>query len=787
MTAGRKIIYSVTAIGFISFIISIKLFNAYFGHGQYSPLTWITWLSSLMLLIGFTMVLQFKRLYTNPPGNGDSNQREFQPAILFILALATFIFRWSNIENLPYGFQGMHYDTAYNSELAFRILDGTVPFSPVLPSMIYVRDSLQHYYLAFFFLIFGKSIFALRISSVILSIINVLLLYTLSQTLLKRRWISLFVALLYACSSTDTVFSYSAFEHVISTPILVAAFILLHRAGKEENLIFYGLSGILVGLGCFSSYYFIILAWSFFIYFIHIFIFEHGRVRKQWQGWTLFVAGILVAAMPKFMYLLYKLDTYLIRIYEVSQSSRIPDFWGKLTQWKYQLLTALHLLFDQHAYSKWLLGENPLLDPIVSLLTILSIFIMLWRIRRPESVFLLGIIFLSVLINVFSNPMDYRFINVVPFFYISSGYVLSSLSNVWKEKAIPIFILLALVTISWNYASYQNVKNLGLTSYHYHYKAMFLQHLAHKTDNNKKIYYSIVEPNIIPSLFLTPHEAPRLHSITELYVFRGSQLSCNSIEPFYDIYNRIYQIFNKNQGNVKDLVLVFDDAMCNREIIRFIESQFYCDRRTHTFDFGKIYALTILENFSPHNKSLSSSEKKSDPHIKLGAIDFSPRQGSIGGINGVYSQTGLNISVERSDGPLDFNWTGRSPVQGISPNSHFSVIWHGYLYSPQSGFYELIVESDDGSRLWIDRNLVINDWTEHAVQEVKGKVFLEKGWHAIDLHYYNSFGQASIKLSWNKGEGKEIIPAEYFCCKGEVRLPEDYLLPLDYTVPDYTL
>ena len=75
--------------------------------------------------------------------------------------------------------------------------------------------------------------------------------------------------------------------------------------------------------------------------------------------------------------------------------------------------------------------------------------------------------------------------------------------------------------------------------------------------------------------------------------------------------------------------------------------------------------------------------------------------------------------------------------------------------------------SDDGSALFIDEQLVIDNWGAHAIKSVANSLHLRAGNHKIRLFYFNLGGGAIAKLYWRLGNGpEEIIPAKYLQPEG---------------------
>lgn len=95
---------------------------------------------------------------------------------------------------------------------------------------------------------------------------------------------------------------------------------------------------------------------------------------------------------------------------------------------------------------------------------------------------------------------------------------------------------------------------------------------------------------------------------------------------------------------------------------------------------------------------------------------------------------------------IDFNWGYRSPG-GLLGSDNFSVRWKRYL--SLNGRYRFIVTSDDGVRLWVNNQLIIDEWYEHAVQTFASDVDVT-GSVPVKLEYFEAGGMAEVHLSWTR-------------------------------------
>jgi beta-glucosidase len=106
--------------------------------------------------------------------------------------------------------------------------------------------------------------------------------------------------------------------------------------------------------------------------------------------------------------------------------------------------------------------------------------------------------------------------------------------------------------------------------------------------------------------------------------------------------------------------------------------------------------------------------------------------------------------IVRTDQRLDFRWTLSSPGRGI-PYDWYSVRWTGTL-TPAEPVTKLGIEANDGYRLWLDGELLIDNWIKKSYGERLADVSLEAG-RSYDLRveYFESAGNAWVKLVWDAG------------------------------------
>jgi len=90
-------------------------------------------------------------------------------------------------------------------------------------------------------------------------------------------------------------------------------------------------------------------------------------------------------------------------------------------------------------------------------------------------------------------------------------------------------------------------------------------------------------------------------------------------------------------------------------------------------------------------------------------------------------------------------------------DNYFSLRWSGYIKIEQNGYYQFYVNSDDGTKLWVNNQLIIDDWRGHATEEHSGSIYLNSGYYPITFEYLEVNGAANVKLGWRKPSDTSTI------------------------------
>lgn len=169
----------------------------------------------------------------------------------------------------------------------------------------------------------------------------------------------------------------------------------------------------------------------------------------------------------------------------------------------------------------------------------------------------------------------------------------------------------------------------------------------------------------------------------------------------------------------------------------------------------------------PHNSVVNSAA--STATIPITAVNDAPvlqtSTGSTGiGLAATYYLNAWDLTgstSRRIDATVNF--ANNFGVTGLNVEN-FSVRWTGKVQSPVTGNVTFSTISDDGVRLWVDGNLIIDNWTLHGdTLDTAAPVALVAGQqYDIRMEFYERGGGEVAKLYWAyTGQSSQIIPQTY--------------------------
>jgi len=103
-------------------------------------------------------------------------------------------------------------------------------------------------------------------------------------------------------------------------------------------------------------------------------------------------------------------------------------------------------------------------------------------------------------------------------------------------------------------------------------------------------------------------------------------------------------------------------------------------------------------------------------------------------------------ALVRTDEKIGYRWAEGSYVNG-GPLDHFSVRWSGYFIPGTEDDYKFFVSADDGVRLYVNDQRVIDDWQRHGETLDTYSAHLERGKpYKLGLEYFENVGTATARF-----------------------------------------
>ncbi len=106
--------------------------------------------------------------------------------------------------------------------------------------------------------------------------------------------------------------------------------------------------------------------------------------------------------------------------------------------------------------------------------------------------------------------------------------------------------------------------------------------------------------------------------------------------------------------------------------------------------------------------------------------------------------------------------TVKGPEMPVIPadGENFAYEYRGFLEVPATDLYTFHLRSDDGSRLWVNQTLVIDNDGPHGSKTVGGSAALAAGKHEVLLRFFQASGGHELGLEWESSRmGKVPVPA----------------------------
>jgi hypothetical protein len=117
-------------------------------------------------------------------------------------------------------------------------------------------------------------------------------------------------------------------------------------------------------------------------------------------------------------------------------------------------------------------------------------------------------------------------------------------------------------------------------------------------------------------------------------------------------------------------------------------------------------------------------------------------------------------ALTRFDDAVNFDWGNGSPGTAL-PADGFSARWTRQEWF-ENGTYRFSARSDDGLRVWVGDQLIVDAWYDQQGDWITRDVYVPRGTYSVRVEYYEHGGGALVYLSWERITGGQGWRAEYY-------------------------
>jgi hypothetical protein len=186
-------------------------------------------------------------------------------------------------------------------------------------------------------------------------------------------------------------------------------------------------------------------------------------------------------------------------------------------------------------------------------------------------------------------------------------------------------------------------------------------------------------------------------------------------------------------------------------------------------------SVTLQMTEGKHDLKVEYFEQRGKARIHLDIDKISPQNGADW--TGTYwfnTTMDSKWALVKAVDAIDFNWGSNSPAQGI-PSDNFSIRWDRTV-GFDSGLYRFYARADDGIRVEVDGERIIDEWhTSNASETYTAEVSLS-GSLDVMVEYFERGGNAKVSFWWEYLEPQNRPPvanADYY----EIVANEVFIVP----------
>ncbi len=422
-----------TFLSLLSAIICVTFTSLHYTNVLYgNPVTWAGWLMSIIfLLVAFSpnvsnakdRILYFKN-YT---------------ALMFLLLSVSFIIsHYWNFETAPWNQNGLFDDAAWDIYFSKNHIFNGQPFQiAFFDSIGYIsRETVFHYYITYFFKLFGYNLLVFNTALILLSSTTLLFTSLLIHKIFKNSIVTITSAIVLTFFPLHFLQTFTGHRYAIAAPLIMVSLYFIYSGFMDKSYFKTVIGAVFAGL-CLQSavmgkQYITGLFGAGVLYLI--LNFKKSVTLVNWNLLRVFVFGLVISSIPLIVYVYYN------PIYFNHESEMTFKFFDTyktngMDGIIHQYFTRFkEVMIGQFSYGRWFSPDFATIPYAYYLFIIPGILLALRK--KHYAIILLSIIPLA---GAFvAGSLDMRFLHAVPFWIILMAFSfyelvrLANLSDVQK-------------------------------------------------------------------------------------------------------------------------------------------------------------------------------------------------------------------------------------------------------------------------------------------------------------------------------------------------------------------
>lgn len=154
--------------------------------------------------------------------------------------------------------------------------------------------------------------------------------------------------------------------------------------------------------------------------------------------------------------------------------------------------------------------------------------------------------------------------------------------------------------------------------------------------------------------------------------------------------------------------------------------------------------------------------------VKAENIPAVSRKLTVNGVNYEYYEgTMFKTNMIRKGTLVEKGTMPEPTIANARLTDHYGYVFEGYVNVPEDGIWEFMTKTDDGSVMYVDGQLVVDNDGGHAEVLASGRIALAKGFHKYQILYFEDYEGEAFSWGWKAPGQTEFtsVPKDVLFCR----------------------